>query len=154
MKKLLFISLAFLTLSALGCSQKVVPENVKKEFTQKFADAKSVKWNSEEANEWEAEFKLNGKEMTASFESSGKWLETETEISAKDLPPTVANVIKTTFAGYKTDEICILDSPDLKGYEVGLKKGETSVEAVFDNTGKILKKTDVTEEEKEEKEEK
>jgi hypothetical protein len=152
MKKLLFITTAFLCISILGYSQRIVPEKIKKDFAQKFPTAKSVKWNQEEADEWEAEFKLDSKEMSASFDNSGKWLETETEISAKELPSAVSIAIKTEFGGYKVDEISILESPDLKGFEVGLKKGETSVEAVFDNTGKVLKKTDVSNEAKEEKE--
>ena len=48
-----------------ACSQKNPPENVKKEFSQKFAAAKSVKWESEESNEWEAEFTIDGKKMSA-----------------------------------------------------------------------------------------
>jgi hypothetical protein len=41
----------------------------------------------------------------------------------------------------------------MKGFELGLKKGTTAVEIILDKDGKILKKSDIKEEnEKEEKE--
>ena len=92
--------------------------------------------------------------MSASFDNSGKWLESETEIAAKELPAAISGLLAKEFAGYKTDEISILESPELKGFEVNLKKGETVLEVVFDNAGKILKRTDVSKEEKDEKHEK
>ena len=37
----------------------------------KFQNATKVKWDQEEENEWEAEFKMNGDEMSASFDNAG-----------------------------------------------------------------------------------
>ena len=118
--------------------QKNVPDNVKKEFVKKFPVAQSVKWNNEEANEWEAEFKTNGKEMSASFDNNGVWLETETEITAKDLPISVVNTLKDKFPGFKTGEISAIENPQMKGYELALKKEGTSLEVIFDNSGKVI----------------
>lgn len=154
MKKLSFLFVLFLASGIIACGQKNVPQPVNTAFAQKYPTAKSIKWASEEANEWEAEFTMNGKEMSAAFDNSGKWLESETGISVKELPVGVTAALAKEFAGFKADEVSILDSPDLKGYEVGLKKGEAELEAVFDNSGKVLKKTDVSKEEKEEKDEK
>jgi hypothetical protein len=150
MKKLSFLFVMFLASGIVAFGQKNVPLSVNKAFSQKYAAATSVKWASEEANEWEAEFKLNGKKMSASYDNSGKWLESETAITAKELPATVSATLAKEFAGYKTDEISILESPELNGFEVGLKKGETVLEALFDNTGKVIKRTDVSKEEKDE----
>jgi hypothetical protein len=148
MKKLFSISVMLLAFGVIACGQKNVPQSVNAVFSQKYPAAQSIKWANEEANEWEAEFKLNGKEMSASFDNSGKWLESETEIAAKELPAAVSGTIAKEFAGFKTDEISILDTPELKGFEVGLKKGEIVLEVVLDNTGKVLKKTNVSKEEK------
>ena len=134
-----------------ACSQKNPPENVKKEFSQKFAAAKSVKWESEESNEWEAEFTIDGKKMSACFDSSSVWIDTETEISEKELPAAVLNTLKAEFAGYQKGFIEIYESPEIKGFEIALKKGEASIEVILDNAGKVIKKTDVNE--KNEKEE-
>ena len=107
----------------------------------KFPAAQNVKWGKEEDNEWEAEFKMNGKEMSASYDNSGKWLETETEISSKDLPATISAAIKIEFSGYKTGEMSLVENPVLNGYEIALKKGESSLEVIFDINGTVLKKT-------------
>jgi Putative beta-lactamase-inhibitor-like, PepSY-like len=123
------------------CSQKKnPPENVKKEFSQKFADAKSVKWVSEEANEWEAEFKMNGKEMSACFDNAGKWLETEAEISAEELPSAVTNTLKNEFPGFKTGESSTIENPEMKGFEIALKSNEKEISVIISTDGTVIKK--------------
>jgi hypothetical protein len=152
--KNIFILFVLLSLASFTVfSQKNTPDNVKKEFAKKYPAAQSVKWASEEANEWEAEFTVNGKEMSASFDDKGVWMETEAEITEKELPEAVANTLKNEFAGFKTDEISTIENPQMKGFEMVLKKGETSLEVVFDNSGKVIKTKEVKKE-KEDKEEK
>jgi uncharacterized membrane protein YkoI len=144
MKNLILLSIFLLGFSITACAQKKAPEAVTKAFTQKFAAAKSVKWDNESANEWEAEFMMAGKEMTASFDITGKWLETEIEISSKDLPAVVTATLAMEFAGYKTGEMSIIENPEMKGFEIGLKKDKSEVELVIDANGKVLKNTPVT----------
>lgn len=143
MKNLIILSGLLFGLAFAANAQKAAPEAVKKAFAQKYTSAKSVKWDSESANEWEAEFTLNGKEMSASYDNAGKWLETETEIAAKDLPAAVSAATAKQFPGYKPGEMSIIDSPTVKGYEIALKKGETAYEVVIDANGKVLKSTPV-----------
>ena len=145
MKNICILFVVFSLSSASAFSQKSAPENIKKEFAKKYPTAQNVKWGSEGDNEWEAEFKMNEKEMSASYDNSGKWLETETEISSKELPSEVTSTIKEEFAGYKTGEMSIIENPELKGFEIALKKGKTSLEVIFDNNGIVLKKSDVKE---------
>jgi hypothetical protein len=140
MKNVIILTSFFILIGLVACSQKQAPENVKKEFSQKYAGAKSVKWDSEKANEWEAEFKLNGKEMTANFDNSGKWLETETEVSAKELPGAVTSALNKDFSAYKTDEISIVENPEMKGFEVALKNKKDELIVIFGNDGTVLKK--------------
>jgi hypothetical protein len=152
MKNLLILTIVFTFISVSTFSQKSPSEIVKKEFTKKYATAKSVKWDNEEKNEWEAEFTLDGKKMSAAFDNSGKWIESETAITEKELPASVIATLNKDFPGYKNGDISILENAEMKGFELGLKKGEISIEVIFDNSGKILKKTDLKEEdEKDEK---
>jgi hypothetical protein len=152
MKRNFVLVVVFFLASITVISQNNAPENVKKEFGKKYPAAQSIKWSSEEANEWEAEFSMNGKKMSASFDNSSKWIESETQISEKELPAAVVSTVNKDFQGYKKGHIEIFESPEMKGFELGLKKGETSLEVIIDNKGIILKKTDVKEEdEKEEK---
>ena len=132
-------------------SQKNAPENVKKEFAKKYPTAQAVKWDSEEANEWEAEFEINGTEMSASFDNKGVWLETETEISVKELPASVTNTVAKNFVGFKTGTVSTNETPKMKGYEVELTNGETSLEVIFDNLGKVIKNTEVKKEKEDKK---
>jgi hypothetical protein len=148
MKNFLILLTSFSMILFSACSQKNPPEEVKKEFSQKFADAKSVKWDSEEANEWEAEFKINGKEMSACFDNTGKWLETEAEVSAKELPEAVTNTLKNEFPEFKTDEISTIENPEMKGFEIALKNRETEVTVIIGADGTVLKK-ETSEENKE-----
>lgn len=145
---LLFVSALF---ASPAFSQKTVPENIKKEFAKKYPSAQAVKWDSEEANEWEAEFTLNGTEMSASYTNEAEWMESEAEIGTKDLPAAVANTLAKEFAGYKTGEMSAIENPKMKGFEVALKKGEISIEVVLDKSGKVLKKTNMKEDKEEDK---
>lgn len=73
----------------------------------------------------------------------------------EELPVAVTNTLNTDFKGYKKNLIEIYESPEIKGFELELKKGESSLEVIFDNNGKVFKKTDLKEEdEKDEKAEK
>ncbi|MCX6254094.1 MAG: hypothetical protein NTV31_06395 [Bacteroidia bacterium] len=146
MKYIIILVVVFSLTSVSALSQKNTPENVKKEFANKYPAAQSVKWSSEEANEWEAEFSMNGKKMSACFDNSAKWIESETVISEKELPVAVLNTLNNDFQGYKKGPVEIFESPEMKGFEMGLKKGEKSLEVIFDNNGIILKKTDLEEE--------
>ena len=74
------------------------------------------------------------------------------------IPASVVSTLNKDFQGYKKGNIEIFESPEIKGFELGLKKEEASIEVIIDNSGKlkitekILKKSDVKEEnEKEEK---
>jgi hypothetical protein len=146
MKNFVILIVALSMISASAFSQKNPSENVKKEFTRKYGTAQSVKWDSEEKNEWEAEFTMDGKKMSATYDNSGKWIESETKINEKDLPASVVSTLNKDFQGYKKGQIEIFESPEIKGFELGLKKGETLIEVIIDNTGKIIKKTDADKE--------
>ena len=140
MKNYFFLVTLFSIILFSACSQVNPPENVKKEFTQKFADAKSVKWGSEETNEWEAEFKINGKEMSACFDNEGKWLETEAEVTIKELPADVTNTLKNEFPEFKPKECSTIENPEMKGFEIALKNNETEVTVIIGADGNVLKK--------------
>ena len=142
MKKIITLLFVFSLLTLNVFSQKNVPEIVKKEFAKKFSRARAVKWSSEEAYEWEAEFKINATEMSSSFDNNGIWLETEAKINEKDLPAAVEDTLKTKFGGYKHGEISTIENSQMKGIELSLKKGETSLEVVMDNSGKVIKQTE------------
>ena len=138
MKKSIFM-VAVLAISLAACAQNP-PKNVADNFNMKFQNADKVKWDQEEANEWEAEFKMNGDAMSASFDNAGKWLETEKELKKNQLPAAVQNAFNSQYSGFKMEEASAIEKPDFKGYELGIEKGEEALEILVTADGKIISK--------------
>lgn len=124
----------------LACGQKPTPpKEVEAAFSKKFKEARNPLWEQED-NEWEAEFKLNGKEMSASFNNLGNWLETETEIKKKDVPVDIFKAVNLRYSDWEMEEIERVEKPDFKGYEIELEKGETETEILITDSGEITVK--------------
>ena len=132
-------------------SQDSAPASAVNAFKAKYPNVQNPKWEKESADEWEAEFKADGREMSAVFKSDGTWLESETEIKAEDLPKAVQEGIATEFSGYEIEEAEAVERPGMAlAYEVELEKGEKTVEALFDADGALIKKSADDDEEDEE----
>jgi len=151
----LIISAALLiSVSACGQSGKDVPASVSSAFTQKFPNASKVKWGKENEKEWEAEFKMDGKEYSANFDLAGAWIETEYEVAATELPAVVMAAIEKESAGLKIGEAAVSETKDGKVYEVTAGKGKAAMAFVVDSNGVIQQKGLVKEEEEKEESEK
>jgi hypothetical protein len=124
---------------------KDVPATVTAAFAKKFPGATGVKWGKENDKEWEGEFKMNGREYSANFDSEGAWMETEYEITMKEVPTAVKATLDKESAGYKIDESEVSESKDGKIYEFVLKKGKSGIELSIEPGGKLLKKEAVKE---------
>ncbi len=135
MKKSIFITFA-LAFGLFACAQ-TPPKSVTDNFAKKFNGATKVKWEQEEENEWEAEFKINGKEMSACFDNVGKWTATEAELSEKDLPAEVMKAVKAAYPDWKIEDVESIETPEMKGYELGIEKGKEELEIVVTADGKI-----------------
>ncbi|MEI8113930.1 MAG: PepSY-like domain-containing protein [Bacteroidia bacterium] len=118
-------------------AQKTPPVAVSKAFAEKFKSAEKVKWSMEEATEWEAEFKLNGKEASASFDLAGKWLETELGIEKSELPAAVKDAINKQYSAAKIRECNNIDSPAFTGYEIALNDKGKKFEVQVTKDGKL-----------------
>jgi len=112
------------------------PSSVQKAFTTKFPTATKVSWGKEGAKEWEAEFTLDGKKVSANFAEDGTWLETEREIKVADLPKSVAAAVKSKYTNWTITEA---DKTETSKhgliYEVDLKKGTEKKDAAFKEDG-------------------
>ena len=152
MKKIMLM-IGLILMTGLTYAQKLkesdVPAAVKESFTKRFPKAKGVEWSKEGTTEFEAEFKNSGMEQSVNFDQGGKWLGTETEIKKSELPPAVQATIAKDFAGYKIEEAEKAETAD-KGtfYEVQLEKGDMNYEVQFSPDGRVLKKEEKKEDEK------
>lgn len=126
------------------------PQKVKDAFAQKFPSATNVEWDRESDTEWEAEFKLNGKEHSSNFMQDGTWVETEFEISKSEVPQMVMDALNTNFEGYEIEEMERSETADGTVYEFVIEKEESEMEVVIDSNGKILKKENKQEEDENE----
>ena len=103
-------------------------------FKTKFPNATEVKWGMENKTEYEAEFTLDGKKISANFKTDGSGVETETGVAQKDLPAGVMDYINKNYAGAKVNETAKIEMPDKTVYEVEVK-GKS---VLFDLSGKFL----------------
>lgn len=142
-KYILLILLNGTLLSA--CAQKIkntdVPTAVAEAFFERFPDVKKAAWSKENDSEYEAEFKTKGDEQSANFDTSGNWLETETEIKKSDVPSNLRDLLSKEFPGYEIEEAELTETKD-KGtyYEFEIEKDEASYEVSISKDGEILKK--------------
>ncbi|HEU4607416.1 MAG TPA: PepSY-like domain-containing protein [Chitinophagaceae bacterium] len=120
MKKwIILFSTWFAALNMIG-QVKSIPAAVKKAFEARFPAASHVHWGKESRKEYEAEFLLNGKPVSANFDLNGKWIETETTINKEELPqPVLASIFRQyPDAKYKTVER--VEMPGKTQYEMTL----------------------------------
>lgn len=119
-----------------------VPVVVKKGIKNKFPNTGKVEWKLKTDKNYEAEFKLNRIEIAVKFDSSGKWLETESEIKESQLPSAVRNVIAKDYLNYKIIETQTVEFPDGKEklYEIHIKKGKEVVKLLLSGGGKTIDK--------------
>lgn len=148
MKKLPMILVLSLTISTVACAQKKseVPQKVLSAFNAKFPSAKKVSWDMEEADEWEAEFKMNGKEYSANFSLDGMWKETEYEIKKSEIPANIKALLDQNFTDYDIEGAEIAETASGKSYEFEIEVGEEEFEVVIDANGKLTKKKEADEE--------
>ena len=129
------------TMAFTACGQKSnVPAKVKTAFAEKFPNATKISWDKENSAEWEAEFKMKGKEYSANFNNNGNWKETEYEIKKSDIPSAVKSTLDTDFNSYKIKEAEISETSKGKVFEFAMEKEETDMEVAISPDGKVVKK--------------
>jgi hypothetical protein len=135
-KSLIVIMLLFVFVNETQ-AQKVNPK-VKSAFHKMFPTVTTVTWGKENAHEYEAEFRMNGRAVSANYTLNGKWVETETDISRKELPLAVSDYINSHYSDNTLSEIARTQSPQKIVYEVGIKKGEHGIILLFNIDGKLI----------------
>jgi hypothetical protein len=157
MKRILFILISAAIISNIACAQKIsadqVPAAVTSAFKSRFPSITKATWEMENANEYEAAFKLNGGEASANFDNTGKWLKTETEIKVSALPAPVQKAISKDFAGFKINEATKVESAKYgSSFEAEIEKGKETFDVLYAADGKMLSKTKVEEEDEDDDE--
>jgi Putative beta-lactamase-inhibitor-like, PepSY-like len=144
MKSLLAVACFIFSFATIGCSQKVnekdIPDAVKNAFKNKFPDASGLKWEKENKNELEANFKMNNTDVSANFKLDGNWVETETTIPASELPAAVTNAVNRKYPGGVYGRTEKIEKPDAKIlYEVNITVNGKKKELELNPDGSIVK---------------
>lgn len=140
MKKIIFVAVAFICAYATSFAQSKTPNAVTITFNQKFPNASNVKWDKENAHEYEASFVWKGEKHSANFNDTGEWLETESPITFNQLPEKVQTAFN---ASHKVTTIkAVAKIETSKGqtqYEVEIKQGLKTVEFFYEANGSVIK---------------
>jgi len=141
MKNVLIVLAAVIGIGvSASCQPLFVPQAVKTAFTTMFPNATNVKWGKESAKEFEAEFKVNNKAVSANFKQDGSWTETESVIAVADLPQAVSGAIHTKYPGAPITLAEKTEEPGGKlHYEVVLKVNGKKKAVELNPDGSFLK---------------
>ncbi|MCW3104615.1 MAG: hypothetical protein JWO09_3055 [Bacteroidetes bacterium] len=134
--------------NAQKVTEAQVPAKVKEAFANKYPGTKVEKWEKENAD-YEAEFDLKDVETSAVFDADGVFKEMEQEIKLSGLPKGVAEYCKASFTGYKLSEAAVItDAAGKVMYEAEMSKGKDHFDALFDDKGNFVKKSELKNEDK------
>ncbi|MEI7801315.1 MAG: PepSY-like domain-containing protein [Bacteroidota bacterium] len=137
MKLRIFIS--FMLLGIVAFAGTNPPVAVAHAFQTKFPTATDVKWGMENKTEYEADFKVEGKSMSANFKDDGTWLVSESGVSPKELPVAIGEYLNKSMPGAEIKETAKLDLPGgVVNYEIEIK----GADYIFDADGKFIKKSE------------
>lgn len=126
--------IAFTLFAATSCMSQNVPVAVKDAFAKNFPGVTAQKWDKEDGN-YEANFKKDGKTMSATFDAKGGWMETETDIAVAELPVSITSYIREHYKGETIKEAAMLKTPKGDMYEAEVK----GKDLMFDMNGKFIK---------------
>jgi Putative beta-lactamase-inhibitor-like, PepSY-like len=138
MKKVFLIFAVIATINLSAHAQKMaaarVPAAVKTAFAKQFVGA-TAKWEKENA-EYEAGFKMDGKEMSALFTAEGKMTESEVSMKPTELSAKILAYLKANYKDKKIKGAAKITKADgTVNYEAEVN----GVDVMFDANGKFLK---------------
>lgn len=118
-----------------------VPKQVAHALHAKYASAQQESWEMAGKGIYQVAFFYAKKGLTARFDSTGKWLATETDITGGQIPRPINQVINKEFGGYNIQIISQVESSDGSlTYEAVLFKGRENWDVIFSAKGEVLKK--------------
>ena len=125
---------------ATSFAQSKTPTAVTTAFNQKFPNVTKVKWDKENAHEYEASFEWKGEKLSANFSDIGEWLETESPISFNLLPDKVQSAFNSAHKGATVKAVAKIEtSKGTTKFEVEFKQGVKTVELFYTTDGTEIK---------------
>lgn len=114
---------------------KQVPAAVTAAFAKAYPSIKDVDWSKDGVN-YEAEYDLSKKDMSVTYDAVGKLIETEMEIAASALPPSVMDYVKKN---YKEDEVKEASKITAANGTITFEAEVKGKDLIFDSKGNFIK---------------
>jgi len=115
-----------------------VPSNLTDSFQKENPNATDVEWEMEGMN-YKVEFDVDRMEHEIWYSKDGETVRREQELSKKDLPSSITDMIESKYSEYKIDSVEMTEKDGKKTYEVELEKGWTEEKTlILDETGKVI----------------
>ena len=117
---------------------------IKSTFKEMFPKAIFVEWEMEKGY-INAEFTHDGARKDAWFDTSGKWLMTETDIRSSKIPAAIKSTLSTSeYTSWRIDDVDYLEFASSKPvYVLDMEKGENEADLYFAADGTLIEvKTD------------
>lgn len=135
MKRYLTLILFVLSAMQINAQQTNGLDNAKKSFIKSYPAATNIKWSKED-NEYEVDFILTEKKMSAIYDSTGNLKETEQAIAATELPSSIMPYLNQHYKNVPIKETAKISKAGGEvNYEIGIK----GKDILFDATGKFIK---------------
>jgi len=134
-----FLLLLFVLVAAITYAQiRKIPAEVTDAFTARYPHAEKVSWR-DKISFFEAQFILNGFEMSAGFNSKGDWQRTERKIKFSDLPDDVEDgFLKSKYADWEKGSVVEVDEEsEPVMYRILVKKNIQKKYLFFTTSGKL-----------------
>jgi hypothetical protein len=80
---------------------------------EKYPGAQNVEWDRTGKREYQGDFVLKGKTMSATFAPNGEWIETETILKNTALPQPVKDYVAKTYPKGVIAEVALIERPTL-----------------------------------------
>lgn len=140
MKKIILVAVALISAGATGFAQIKTPSAVTTAFQQRFPNATQIKWDKENAHEYEATFEWNGEKRSANYTDTGEWLETESPISFHELPENVKVAFNVAHQGASVKAVSKIETAKgISKFEIEFKQGLRTFERFYTADGKEIK---------------
>ena len=141
MTLLLLVAVFYAPLVAQKITTDKVPVLIYRSFKSRFPASNQEIWDKVSNAVYEVAFFNEKKRQTASFDTTGAWRETETDINFNQLPRAVSAAFNKQFEGFNIQETTEVEMAD-RGtlYSLIVNKGSQGYEVQFSAKGELLKK--------------
>ena len=118
------------------------PKKVEKAFQKMYPGAKDVEWELKK-DIYAVDFRIDGKDAEAYFNSDGTWLRSKEDVNASSVPAAVKKAVKEAYPDFKIEDYDLVkDARGNEFYSVEIEKesrdGDTELTVRVLANGKIL----------------